>query len=168
MLRGSIKTGSEPRLSCNGCQHQHRQEGGERYLPSRVLQLSPEGTLRHQVSPEVKKLVSVSATSTPVTETREKTVETAKAVKTAEAVESAKVGKDGAESKSEYPNLVQVSASGIPSLSGRSPYLCRRSLTQVVKLMPSTQLLPGSLDFPSGQRTLEHKKSTAPYWTPSK
>ena len=38
----------------------------------------------------------------PVTETREKTVETAKAV------ESAEVGKDDAESKGEYPNLAQV------------------------------------------------------------
>ena len=51
---------------------------------------------------EVKKLVSVSATSTPVTETRKEAVETAKAVKTAE------VSKDGKESKGEYRNLAQV------------------------------------------------------------
>ena len=67
-----------------------------------MLQLSPEGTLRHQVSPEVKKLVSVSATSTPVTETREETT------KTVEAIETTEVGKDGKESKGEYPNLARV------------------------------------------------------------
>ena len=50
----------------------------------------------------VKKLVSVSTTSTPVTETREEAVETAKAVETAEA------GKDGKESESEYQNLAQI------------------------------------------------------------
>ena len=44
----------------------------------------------------------VLATSTPVTETREETVETA------EAVEFAEVGKDGAESNGEYPNLTRV------------------------------------------------------------
>ena len=47
-----------------------------------------------------KKLVSVLATSTPVTRTRNKGVEAAKAVETVE------VGKDGEESKGEYPNLV--------------------------------------------------------------
>ena len=67
-----------------------------------MLQLSSEETLRHQVSPEAKKLVLVSATSTPVTETREETVETAKTV------ESAEVAKDSAESKGEYPNLARV------------------------------------------------------------
>ena len=50
----------------------------------------------------VKKLVSVSVTSTPVTETREE------AVGTTEVVETAEVGKDGEESESEYQNLVQV------------------------------------------------------------
>ena len=54
------------------------------------------------MSSEAKKLVSVSAICTPVTETREEAVETAKAV------ESAEVGKDSIESKSEYLNLVQV------------------------------------------------------------
>ena len=54
------------------------------------------------MSPEVKKLVSVSATSTPVSGIREEKVETT------EAVETAKVGKDGNESESEYPNLARV------------------------------------------------------------
>ena len=60
------------------------------------------------MSPEAKKLVSVSATSTPVTETKEEADKTAEAVETAEAIESTKVGKSGAESKGEYPNLAQV------------------------------------------------------------
>ena len=51
---------------------------------------------------EAKKLVSVSVTSTPVTETREE------ADKTAEAVESTKVGKGGAESEGEYPSFARV------------------------------------------------------------
>ena len=51
---------------------------------------------------EVKKLVSVLATSTLMTRTREKVVETLKAVKNVE------IGQDGKESKSEYPNLAQV------------------------------------------------------------
>ena len=46
--------------------------------------------------------MSVLATSTQVTETRKEIVETA------EVVESAKVGKDGVNSKGEYPNLTQV------------------------------------------------------------
>ena len=71
-----------------------------------MLQLSLEGTLRHQVSPKAKKLVLILATSTPVTKTREEAV--AEAVKTAKAIESIEVGKDGAESKGEYPNLTQV------------------------------------------------------------
>ena len=54
------------------------------------------------MSPEAKKLLSVLATSMSVTKTREETVGTA------EAVESAEIGKDGAESKDEYPNLAQV------------------------------------------------------------
>ena len=44
----------------------------------------------------------VLATSTPVTETREETVQTAEAVETTEIV------KDGDESKNEYPNLARV------------------------------------------------------------
>ena len=58
----------------------------------------------------------VSATSTPVTRTREKKVKTAEAIETAEAVETAKavmtarIGKDGKESKDEYlENLTWVS-----------------------------------------------------------
>ena len=79
-----------------------------------MLQLSPEGTLCHQVSLEIKKLVSVSATSTLVTKTREEAVETIKAIEAAEAVKTAKAiepiefGKDGAESEGEYLNLAQV------------------------------------------------------------
>ena len=72
------------------------------------------------MSPKVKKLVSVSAIFTPVTRSRAQTVETvkaieaaeaveaAKAVETAEAVGTAKVGKNGDENESEYPNLAQV------------------------------------------------------------
>ena len=68
-----------------------------------MLQLSLEETLRHQVSLEVKKLVSGSTTTILVTRTREETVEIAGAV------EDAKVIKDGKESKGEYPNLARVS-----------------------------------------------------------
>ena len=50
----------------------------------------------------IKKLVSFSATSTPVTETREE------AVRTIEAVETAEASKDGKESESEYQKLAQV------------------------------------------------------------
>ena len=50
----------------------------------------------------LKKLVSVLATSTPMTGTREEAVDTAKFVETAE------VGKDDKKSKDEYPNLAQV------------------------------------------------------------
>ena len=74
-------------------------------FPSQVLQLSLKGTLCHQVSLEVKKLVLVSTTSTPVTGTREKTVKTAKVGETAEAGETAEVGKDGDESKGECLNF---------------------------------------------------------------
>ena len=73
-----------------------------------MLQLSAKVTLRHQVSPEVKKLVLVLATSTPVTVTREETIETA------EAVETAEVGKDGGESEGEYPNLTRISCIWYP------------------------------------------------------
>ena len=77
-----------------------------------MLYLPLEGTLLKQVFPEskkgVKKLVSVSVTSTPLTGTREKAVETVKAIRTAEVVEIAEVGKDGEESKGEYPNLARV------------------------------------------------------------
>ena len=51
---------------------------------------------------EVKKLVSVLATSTPVTGTREEAVEAA------EFVETIRIGKDDEESKGEYPNLARV------------------------------------------------------------
>ena len=54
------------------------------------------------MSPEGKKLVSVSATSTPVTGTRAETIETAEAVGTAE------VGENGDESEGECPNLARV------------------------------------------------------------
>ena len=55
------------------------------------------------MSPEAKKLVLVLAIFTPLTETREETVETAKTVETAE------TSKDGGKSKSEYPdNLARV------------------------------------------------------------
>ena len=65
-----------------------------------MLQLLPEEILRHQVSPEAKKLVSVSATSTLVTGIREEAVG---------ADETARFGKDGKESKGEYlKNLAQV------------------------------------------------------------
>ena len=60
------------------------------------------------MSPEGKKLVSVSATSTPVTGTRAETIETAKAIETAEAVGTAEVGENGDESKGECPNLARV------------------------------------------------------------
>ena len=60
------------------------------------------------MSLKVKKLVSVTATSTPLTGTREETVETTEAVKTAEAIKTAEVGKDGNESKGEYLNLTWV------------------------------------------------------------
>ena len=56
----------------------------------------------------VKKLVSVLATSTPVTGTREEAVEAAESIETVKAVETAKVGKDDEESKEEYPNLIRV------------------------------------------------------------
>ena len=62
-----------------------------------MLQLSSERALLQEVSSEsegaVKKLVSVSATSTPVTETRE---------------EATEVDKGGAESEGEYPSLARV------------------------------------------------------------
>ena len=65
-----------------------------------MLQLSPEGILPHQMSPETKKLVLVLATSTPVTETRKETIKV---------VETAGVGKDGEESESKYSeNLARV------------------------------------------------------------
>ena len=61
--------------------------------------MSSEGTLRHQVFPRAKKLVSVLATSTLMTETRGETVKT---------METAREGKDGEESERKYPNLVRV------------------------------------------------------------
>ena len=63
----------------------------------------------------VKKLVSVSATSTSMTGTREKAVKnaetgkTTKAVETAKAIKTAGADKDGKERKSEYlENLARV------------------------------------------------------------
>ena len=67
-----------------------------------MLQLSTERTLRHQVSPETKKLVSVLVTSTLVTRTRKKTVETAEALETAKVIETAETDKDGKKNKSKY------------------------------------------------------------------
>ena len=61
------------------------------------------------MSPEAKKLVSVLATSTSVTETKEETIETAETVETAKADEIVGTGKDGRKSKGEYPeNLAQI------------------------------------------------------------
>ena len=57
------------------------------------------------MSPEAKKLVSVSATSTPVIETRGGAIETA---------ETAREGKDSEESERKYPNLAQVSCIWYP------------------------------------------------------
>ena len=79
-----------------------------------MLHLLLEGTLLEQVFSEskskegVKKLMSVLATSIPMTWTKEEAVEAIKSVGTAEAVETAKVGKDGKESEGEYLNLTQV------------------------------------------------------------
>ena len=66
------------------------------------------------MSPEGKKLVSVSATSTLVTGMRAETVETAEAVETVEAVGTAKVGEGGNKSEGECPNLAQVSCIRYP------------------------------------------------------
>ena len=52
--------------------------------------------------------MSVLATSTPLTRTREKAFEATEFVETIEAIETAEVGKDDKESKGEYPNLAQV------------------------------------------------------------
>ena len=67
------------------------------------------------MSPEAKKLVLVSATSTTVIGTREemvetvKTIETAKAVEIAKAIGTTKISKDGKENKCEYlKNLAQI------------------------------------------------------------
>ena len=57
---------------------------------------------------EVKKLVSVLATSTPVTEARKKADEIVEAVETAEAIEFTEVSKGEAESKDKYLSLAQV------------------------------------------------------------
>ena len=73
-----------------------------------MLQLSPKEILHHQILPEVKKLVSISATSTLVTGSREETFETTKAIETAEAVETAEIDKDGDKNEGEYPNLARV------------------------------------------------------------
>ena len=52
--------------------------------------------------------MSVLATFTPVTETREEKDKTAEAVETNEAVKSTEVGKGGVESKGEYLSLARV------------------------------------------------------------
>ena len=52
--------------------------------------------------------MSVSKTSIPVTGNKEEAIEAAKFVKIAEAIETVGVGKDGKESKGEYPNLARV------------------------------------------------------------
>ena len=76
-------------------------------------------TLLEQVSLEskkgVKKLVSVSATSTPMTKTRKEAVETAKAVDTT------KIGKNSEESKGEYPNLAQIPYIWYPIIFRKKP-----------------------------------------------
>ena len=83
-----------------------------------MLQLPPEGTLRHQVSPEAKKLVSILATSKLVTETRKKIVETI------EVVESARASKDREESKGKYlENLARVPCIRYPINFGKKPVL---------------------------------------------
>ena len=70
------------------------------------------------MSPEAKKLVSVSATSTPVTGTKEEMVETAKAV------ETPGTSKDGGKSEGEYPeNLAQVSCIRYPINYGKQSVL---------------------------------------------
>ena len=72
-----------------------------------MLYLLSERILLKQVSLEseskegVKKRVSVSVTSTLVTETRKKAVEAAESVGIAEAVNTAEVGKNGKENKGE-------------------------------------------------------------------
>ena len=73
------------------------------------------------MSPEAKKLVLVSANSTPVTETREEAVETA---------ETAGEGKDGEESKGKYPNLAQVPYN-------RHPITFRKKFVPVLALLDS-------------------------------
>ena len=78
-----------------------------------MLLLPLEEVLLKQVSPKPKKgdkkLVSVLATSTPLTETREEAVETVETGKTAEVVETTGAGKDGKQSKGKYSkNLAQV------------------------------------------------------------
>ena len=106
-----------------------------------MLQLSVEKTLRHQVSPKTTKPVSVLAISTPVTETKKKTVGTAKVVETAKAVETAKTGKNGGESKDEYlENLVQVLCIRYPINFGKKSVSALLDL--VARSMQSTQPLP--------------------------
>ena len=68
---------ARPRLTFNGCQR-YFQERRKRLLLSQVLQLQEEEPLCQLVSSKgekVKKLVTVLATSTPVTVAREKLVE---------------------------------------------------------------------------------------------
>ena len=77
-----------------------------------MLHLPSEGILLEQVSPKskegVKKLVLVSATSTPVIGIKEEAVETAEAIKTSE------VDEEGKESKGKYPNLAHPVSHHLP------------------------------------------------------
>ena len=57
----------------------------------------------------VRKLVSVWATFTSITETRVEAVGITKTVGTAKAIETNKVGEEGEKSKSKYSSLIQVS-----------------------------------------------------------
>ena len=77
----------------------------------------------------VKKLVSVSATSTPVTETKEK------AVRTAEAVETAEAGNNGKESESKYQNLAQVPCICYPINFGKQSILALLDLGSKVNVV---------------------------------
>ena len=72
--------------------------------------------------------MSVSAASTPVTETRE------------EAVGTAKAGKDGEESESEYRNLAQVPCIRYPINFGKKSVSAL--LDSEARSMQSTQPLP--------------------------
>ena len=106
----------------------------------------------------VKKLVSVLATFMPVTGTRKK------------AVETAEVGKDSAESKSKYPNLVQVSCIRYPITFWKKSVSALFDLGDEVNAIHLTlarelELFIRPMDFPLDPRTLEHKKSTVSYLT---
>ena len=96
------------------------------------------------MSLEVKKLVSVAATSTPVTGTKAETVETA------EAIGTTKVREDGDKSECEYPNLARV-----PCI--RYPITFRKKSIPVSALVNSSNEVNAihltfawELGFPSG------------------